>query len=237
MFTQVTYASGLNAARLIAEAMGDASHAQGWRDAGKRILDAIHRPASAQPCPGLWNDAESHWNRGVFPDCTVDDRLDASTDLSWVFGLVDAFDQRIDTHREAVLSELTPGADDLGIARYEGDEFYHENPFSPGGTLEASAALASWPQMDMYMAMLEHWRGLDDLALQRLSWYARVTNVGYMPPGEGVDWQSDRPLPSTASEPVTAAWYNLALLNFLNLFDPRLPPFEPASAPAPAPEP
>jgi hypothetical protein len=76
--------------------------------------------------------------------------------------------------------------------------------------------------MDMYMAMLEHWRGLDDIALQRLQWYVRATNVGYMPPGEAVDWPTDRPLPSTSAEPVTASWYALALLNYLNLFDPRL---------------
>ena len=99
MFTQVTYASGLNAARLLATALGDSSHAQAWRDAGRRVLDAIHRPASAQPCPGLWNDAESRWNRGVYPDCKPDARLDASTNLGWVFGLLDANDQRADQAR------------------------------------------------------------------------------------------------------------------------------------------
>ena len=223
-FTQVTYASGLNAARLLAEQMGETDRAAEWLNGGRRILDAIHRSASAPPCPGLWNDTEARWNRGTFPDCTPDNRLDASTDLTWVFGLVDAADARADSQRQAVLARLTPGDDDIGIARYEGDEFYHQNPFSPGGQFEASAGLSSWPQMDMDMAMLEHWRGLDDSALQRLLWYARVTNVGYMPPGEGVDWQTDRPLPSTAAEPVTAAWYMLGLLNYLNLFDPRLPP-------------
>ena len=97
--------------------------------------------------------------------------------------------------------------------------------------------MPSWPQMDMYMAMLEHWRSLDDSALERLTWYARVTNVGYMPPGEGVDWTNDRPLPSTAAEPVTGVWYSARLLNFFNLFDPRLPPLEtaPASEPTPTP--
>lgn len=226
MFTQVTYASGLNAARLLATAMGDVTHAQDWRMAGRRILDAIHRPASSQPCPGLWNDGESRWNRGVYPDCRRDDRLDASGDVTWVFGLVDAADHRAESQRQAVLSRLTPGDDDIGIGRYEGDEFYHNSPFSPGGQLEASAALPSWPQLDMYVAMLEHWQGLDDMAMQRLLWYASTTNVGYMPPGEAVDWTNNRPLPSTAAEPVTAAWYELALLNQLDLFDPRLPSFD-----------
>jgi hypothetical protein len=223
-FTQVTYASGLDAARLLATAMGETDHAQAWDDAAKQILDTIHRSVSTQPCPGPWHDGESRWIRAVWIDCTRDDRLDSATDLAWVFGLVDANDPRADAHRNAVLARLTPGDDDIGIARYEGDEFYHANNVSPGGTFEANASMPSWPQMDMYMCMLEHWRGLDDVALQRLLWYVRVTNVGYMPPGEAVDWTNDRPLASTSSEPATAAWYMVGLLNYLGVFDPRLPP-------------
>jgi GH15 family glucan-1,4-alpha-glucosidase len=223
-FTQVTYASGLNAARLLAEEMGEADHASKWLDGARRIREAVGRAASATPCPGLWNDAESRWNRGTSHDCTADNRLDASTDLVWVFGLVDASDGRALSQRDAVLSRLTHGADHVGIARYEGDQFYFQSPFSPGGQFEASAEMPSWPQMDMYMTMLEHWSGLDDMALKRLQWYVRVTNAGYMPPGEAVDWQTARPLPSTASEPVTGAWYVLGLLNYFDLFDPRMPP-------------
>jgi hypothetical protein len=225
-FTQVTYASGLNAASRLAEALGDTEAVNGWLNGASRVLEAIHRPASTEDCPGLWNDGESRWNRSTSTDCKRDDRLDASTDIAWVFGLVHADDSKVITQRDAVLSRLTPGEGDFGIARYEGYEFYHNNPASPGGTGEASAATPSWPQMDMYMDMLEHWRALDDVALQRLQWYASVTNVGYMPPGEAVDWQTKQPLPSTASEPVTGAWYVMALLNYLNLFDPRLPPLE-----------
>jgi hypothetical protein len=221
-FTQVTYASGLNAAHLLAQGMGDNDHADRWFAGAGRLLESVDRPASSQPCPGLWNNREARWNRGVATNCSRDDRLDASTDLVWVFGLVDATDDRAMSQRQAVLSRLTPGGDDIGIARYEGDEFYHQKDVSPGGQFEASASMPSWPQMDMYMAMLEHWRGLDDIALQRLQWYVRATNVGYMPPGEAVDWPTDRPLPSTSAEPVTASWYALALLNYLNLFDPRL---------------
>jgi hypothetical protein len=235
-FTQVTYASGLNAARLMAESLGETERANKWLDAGRRILDAIHRPASAQPCPGLWNDAESRWNRATWPDCRRDDRLDASADIGWVFGLIDANDQRAMSMRQAVLSRLTHG-DKIGISRYEGDQFYFSSPFSPGGRFEATGEMPSWPQMDMYVAMLEHWRGLDDDALERLQWYARTTNVGYMPQGEGVDWPTDRPLPSTAVEPVTASWYILGLLNHLNQFDPRLPPLGAAASSGAAPSP
>ena len=92
--------------------------------------------------------------------------------------------------------------------------------------------MPSWPQLDMYMDMLEHWLLVDDFALARLKWYVRATNVGDMPPGEAVDWPTDRPLPSTSSEPVTGAWYVMGLLNLLNLFDPRLPPLD-AASPAP----
>jgi hypothetical protein len=230
-YTQVTYASGLNAARFLANEVAEPDRARTWSDNARRVLDAIHRSASAQPCPGLWNDTEARWNRATRPDCTRDSLLDAAADLVWVFGLVDASDQRADSQRNAVLSRLTPGGDDIGIARYEGDEFYHEKSFSPGGAFEAAASMPSWPQMDMYMSMLEHWRGLNDIALQRLQWYARVTNVGYIPPGEAVDRQTDRPLPSTAPEPVTASWYVLGLLNYLGLFDTRLPPLEPMSVP------
>jgi GH15 family glucan-1,4-alpha-glucosidase len=226
-FTQVTYASGLNAARFLAEAVGETDRANTWLDSGNRILTVIYRPASAQPCAGLFNDGEQRWNRATSIDCTRDDRIDASSDLAWVFGLVHATDERAASQRDAVLSRLTPGEDDIGIARYEGDEFYHDSEFSPGGPREATEQMSSWPQMDMYVGMLEHWRGLDATALQRLQWYASVTNVGYMPPGEAVDWPTNRPLPSTAAEPVTGAWYALGLLNYLNLFDPRLPPLEP----------
>lgn len=225
-FTQVTYASGLNAAHLLAQQMGQADNANNWLNAGLQVLQAILWPASDNVCPGLWNDTEQRWDRGTYFNCTRDSRLDASTDLTWTFALVSATDGRAAAQRDAVLSRLTNGKT-TGIARYEGDTFYYSNPVSPGGTYEATAAMPAWPQMDMYMAMLEHWMSLDYIAFSRLAWYAGVTNVGYMPPGEAVDWPTQRPLPSTSSEPVTGGWYVLALLNFLDLFDPRLPPLEP----------
>jgi GH15 family glucan-1,4-alpha-glucosidase len=222
-FTQVSYASGLNAARLLAEGIRDTDRASRWLNGARRIRDAIVRPASAKPCPGLWNDAQARWNRATRPDCTRDDRLDSSTDLVWVFGLVDAKDSRAASQRNAVLSKLNPSHTGLGIARYEGDTYYYTSPFNPGGPLEASTVPA-WPQMDMYVDMLEHWTGMDDSALKRLQWSAKVTNAGYMPPGEAVDPPTNHPLPSTSSEPVTGAWYVMGILNFLDLFDPRLPP-------------
>jgi GH15 family glucan-1,4-alpha-glucosidase len=228
-FTQTSYASGLNAAHLLAQQMGDGNRANQWINSARRVLDSIHRSASAQqPCAGLWNDGEARWNRATWINCTRDNRLDAAADLVWVFGAVDKNDNRADSQRNVVLSRLAPGNDHIGIGRYEGDEFYHQKDFSPGGPFEASTSMPSWPQMDMYVDLLEHWRGLDDIALKRLQWYARVTNAGYVPPGEAVDRPTNRPLVSTSAEPVTASWYILGLTNYLNLFDPRLPPLMPA---------
>ncbi|MDB6015090.1 MAG: Carbohydrate binding family 6 [Gammaproteobacteria bacterium] len=226
-FTQTASASGLNAAHLLAAAMGEPDRANDWLNSARHILNTIHRAASAQPCPGLWNDNQVRWNRATWINCTPDDRLDAASSLVWVFGLVLANDQRADQQRNAVLARLNPRHDGVGIARYEGDEFYHAKPYSPGGAFESSVSMPAWPQLDMYLALLEHWRGLDDVVLRRLQFYASVTAVGYMPPGEAIDWQTGRPLVSTSSEPVTAAWNTLGLMNYLNIFDPRLAPLGP----------
>jgi GH15 family glucan-1,4-alpha-glucosidase len=140
-----------------------------------------------------------------------------------VLGVLKADDPRALDHRKAVLDSLTPGQVRYGISRYERDEFYHSTPFDPGHSHDALAAMPIWPQMSMYMAMLEHWVGMNDIASNRLSWYVATTNAGYQPAGEAVDWVTELPIVSTGSEPVTAAWFGLALLNQVGAFDPRLP--------------
>jgi hypothetical protein len=40
-----------------------------------------------------------------------------------------------------------------------------------------------------------------------------------------VDWINGQPLISAAAEPMTGAWYQMAVLSYLNQFDPRLPSF------------
>jgi GH15 family glucan-1,4-alpha-glucosidase len=222
VFTQTTYVSGLHAAQLLALERQDAARAQAWSQAGGIIRDAIFRDTSIAPCPGAWDAVKNYFLRAVQPDCTLDRRVDASTGLLWVFGLLEATNPRAAQQRRAIVLNLARGPLGYGIARYEGDEFYHTSPFSPGGVNEANATPV-WPQMSMYTAMLEHWLGMDDIAVNRLSWYVATTSSGYESPGEAVDWTTERPLVSTASEPVTAAWYELALLNQLGMFDPRLP--------------
>lgn len=228
-FTQVTYVAGLRAAHLLARARGERGTDGGgepssWSQAADSIREAIFRPVSATPCPGLWNDDLRYFIRSVKPDCTPNKLVDAATDLLWVLGVLSPDDPRAMEHREAVLANLTPAEDaGFGVARYEGDPFYASASFSPGGEGEANAPMPTWPQMTMYMAMLEHWRGLQDISSNRLSWYVATTPTGLVPHGEAVDWTTQRPLISTAAEPVTGAWFVLGLLNQLGEFDPRVP--------------
>jgi hypothetical protein len=223
VFTQTTYASGLRAAQLLAQERQEASKAQAWSQVSGSIAQAIFRDTSIAPCPGAWNSFQNHLVRAVQPDCTLDDRLDSSSDVVWVFGLLGAKDARATEHRTAILANVTPGKSGYGISRYQGDQFYHSTPFDPGHSHDAKESMPVWPQMSMYMAMLEHWLAMDDVATNRLSWYVATTASGFQPPGEAVDWSTELPLVSTSSEPVTGAWYGLALLNQLGLYDPRLP--------------
>lgn len=108
------------------------------------------------------------------------------------------------------------------MSRYEDDAFYYTSIYSPGGTFESNVPETTWPQMSMYMTMAEKWLGLEQMASSRLAWYVSTSAVGYMPPGEGIDWSTPQPLVSTAVEPVTGTWYVLGLLASEGLYEPRL---------------
>jgi GH15 family glucan-1,4-alpha-glucosidase len=220
-FTQVTYAEGLNAAKYLATEKGDTTRATNYLASAQTIRNAMTRSYLASPNRGLWNDSNRYFNRAVNTDGSARTLVDASSDLLWVFGLLPTTDTRVLDHRIKVLSSLTH--DNWGIARYQGDEFYHSSIYSPGGVNEAGAAEPVWPQMVMYAAMQEHWTGNDTWALARLQWYASRTGRGFVTPGEAVDWTNGQPLISTAAEPVTGAWYQMATLAYLNQFDPRMP--------------
>lgn len=220
-FTQVTYADGLNAARLLAAEKGDTTRAGNYLTGAQTIRNAMTRSFTASP-RGLWNDSNRYFNRAVNTDGTARTLVDASSDLIWVFGTLPATDSRVRDHRIKVLATLTHEG---GIARYENDQFYYSSPYSPGGQYEAKAAEPVWPQMVMYAALQEHWAGNSASALARLQWYASRTARGFVTPGEAIDWTTGQPLISTAAEPVTGAWYQLGVLNYLNLFDPRLPQY------------
>lgn len=223
-FTQVLYVHGLHAASLLATEAGETTLAATYEDTAETIRDAILRSFNDSPS-GLWNDSNQYFNRAVNTDGTARDTIDGSSNLVWVFGLLDADDPRIRDHRTKTLGRLTN--DGWGVARYEGDEFYHESTFSPGGQYEALAAESVWPQMTMYAALLDQWADREDDALARLQWYVARTGRGYVTPGEPVDWVTSQPLVSTMIEPVTGAWYQLGLLNYVGEFDPRMPQLGP----------
>jgi GH15 family glucan-1,4-alpha-glucosidase len=222
-FTQVTYAEGLNAASYLATEKADSTRATNYMSSAQTIKNATLRSFTASPNRGLWNDSTRSFNRAVNTDGTARTLVDSSSDLLWVFGMLPSTDSRVRDHRIKVLSTLTH--DSYGVARYEADGFYYSSPYSPGGMYEAAAAEPVWPQMSMYAAMLEHWQGNDTTSLARIQWYASRTGKGFVTPGEAVDWTTGQPLVSTMAEPVTGAWYQMALLNYINQFDPRLPGF------------
>lgn len=220
-FTQVLYVHGLHAASLLAGERGEPALESTYLAGAQTIRDAI--TGSFRDTPrGLWNDSGRYFNRAVNSDGTPRLTVDASSNLAWVFGLVAADDDRARDHRIKVLSRLTH--DGFGIARYEGDEFYHASPYSPGGQYEAGANEPVWPQMSMYAAMQEVWSGANDQAFDRLQWYASRSGQGYVTLGEAVDRTTGQPLVSTMIEPVTGAWFQLAVLTYLGQTDTRFPP-------------
>jgi hypothetical protein len=113
--------------------------------------------------------------------------------------------------------------DTWGIARYTGDHDYYTSVFSPAGN-EAGSAEPVWPNMTMLVALYEVYTGHLADAFSRLQWYASVSGVGYMPPGEAVSWQSDQPVVSTMSEPGTAATFVMTSLAYTGQYDERVYP-------------
>ncbi|MBX9701699.1 MAG: hypothetical protein K2X74_19855 [Acetobacteraceae bacterium] len=221
VFTQVTYAQGLNAAVQLAEAIGAEGEVAAWTEAANSIRDAMLRETTAEPNPGLWNEQEGYFAWGVTPDGEgLVDRQENSANLAIVTGLLDANDPRALQQIQSSIDNTSH--DGFGISRYVGDTFYSSSPYSPGGTYESRVDEAVWPQMTSYVGMAKEFQGDLDWAYGSLQWITSVQGEGFAPPGEGVDWSTREPLPSTMSEPVTAGWYIQNLLNYTGQYDPRL---------------
>jgi len=105
VFTQTTYASGLHAAQLLAQERQDASKAPAWARPAVASLQrsSATRRSRRVPARGLLQEL---LRPRVWPDCSLDQRVDSSTDLLWVFGLLDAKDPRATEHRRAMLALL-----------------------------------------------------------------------------------------------------------------------------------
>jgi GH15 family glucan-1,4-alpha-glucosidase len=217
-FTQALYITGLWAAERLATSKNDTTDADAWSNAVGSIATALQSSSLNSPA-GLWNSPDSYYNRAVNLDNTARTTVDASSDVLFLLGAVDPASSRASSHVSKIINTLTH--DTYGIARYSGDTFYYTSPYSPAGN-EALAAEPSWPQMSLYLALRSIYTGDLTSALQRLTWYASRTAVGYMPPGEAVSNVTQKPIISTMVEPVTGAWYVLAALAYTGQADTRV---------------
>jgi GH15 family glucan-1,4-alpha-glucosidase len=189
----------------------------------------FHGPNCYSPLPST-GDRAPYFIRGIYPIGTMggnptlqlDAEVDSSTGLLWVLGLISATEPKAIAHQAKVMRFLAKN--EFGISRHEEDDFYYSSIYSPGGRFEANVDSPIWPQPVMYMAMLERWQGTVATTRTRLQWYASITPFGYEPPGEAVDRSTEEPLVSTASEPVTGGWFQLATLVEQGAFDTRLWP-------------
>jgi GH15 family glucan-1,4-alpha-glucosidase len=193
------------------------------------VTPTFHGSNCNAPYPST-GDPHPYFARGIFdaggetpnniPAISVDSEVDSSTGVLWVLGVVDPNTVQAVDQRNKIVRWLGKGP--FGISRHENDDFYFSSVYSPGGQYEAKAANPIWPQPVMYMSMLNTWQGQTGTGKARLTWYASVSPYGYEPPGEAVDWTNMQPLVSTASEPVTGAWFMLATLTAQHQYDTRL---------------
>lgn len=219
VFTQAYYVAGLRAAAILAAAESASSTADGWNGAASTILSAIQRSDTASP-PGLWDASGGYYDRGVETDgTTVNSLLDSSSMALILTGDIDADSSRATTMVNTIDSDLTH--DTYGIARYTNDDYYYDSQYDPAGD-EALAAEPVWPNMTMFDTIYDVLSGQNTLAFERLQYYASVSGVGYMPPGEAVAWPTSQPVISTMSEPLTASAFILAALTYTGKYDPRV---------------
>ncbi|MHB2028280.1 MAG: glycoside hydrolase family 66 protein [Acidimicrobiales bacterium] len=219
-FTEAFYVAGLRAAAHLALSEADPSAADSWNGAASTILSAVQRSYSWSS-PGQYNDTTGYYNQGVTSTGSPDTTIDSSSDELIALGDVNANTERAASQISVVEQALTH--DTWGIARYTGDTYYYTSPYSPAGN-EAGSAEPMWPNMTMLVALYEVYTGQMSNALSRLQWYASVSGVGYMPPGEAVSWQTDQPIVSTMSEPFTAAAFIMTSLAYTGQYDPRVYP-------------
>lgn len=219
-FTQAWYVAGTYAAQKLYEAQGRTDLADWYAGGPASILTAIQRPFDWQT-HGLWNE-QGYYIRAVNADQTVHETLhDSSSNVLFALGVLDSASQRTTNHVNSLIGLLTH--ERFGLARYENDEYYDVNPYDPAQD-EAHGESPIWPQMSNWMAICEDQAGEHDNARARLEWYTSVTGAGYTPPGEAVSYVTRAPIPSSMSEPLTAASFVLAALVHEGQLDLRITP-------------
>lgn len=228
-FTQALYAAGLDAAQKLAKDLGLQDLADSYNGAAGTIRSAIQR-SSTDGVAGLYNttDGDSNWwyyNRAVNLDGTPRTTVDSSSDVLFTYGVLDMASKRAYNHYRKITATIS--RDGTGIARYQGDTFYTgKNSWDPGGA-ETLDDEPSWPQMTMWIAMMElnsGYHALQERGYDRLQWYVDRTALGYMPAGECVSNITFKPVLSTMCEPITGAAYIMTALAYDEQFDMRIVP-------------
>jgi GH15 family glucan-1,4-alpha-glucosidase len=226
-FTQALYASGMDAAQEMAKAKAIQADADNYNGAAGTIRTAINR-LSTDSNVGMWNQSDPnnrYFNRAVNSNGTARTTVDSSSDVLMTYGVVDMLSKRAYDHYNKVTSTIQH--DKYGIARYQGDTFYTGvNSWDPGGA-EALENEPSWPQMSMWVALMELYSEYDSLkanGLRRLQWYTDRCGIGYMAPGEAVSNISLKPAISTMAEPITAASFIMTTLAYQGSLDTRVVP-------------
>lgn len=226
-FTEGLYVAGLDAAQKLAQALGLQELADSYNGAASTIRSAIQR-SSTDGTAGLYNttDQDSHWwyyNRAVNLDGTPRTTVDSSSDVLFTYGVFDMQSKRSYNHYRKITATIS--GDGTGISRYQGDTFYTgKNSWDPGGA-EALEDEPSWPQMTMWVAMMElnsGYHALQERGYDRLRWYVDRTALGYMPAGESVSNITFKPMLSTMCEPITGAAYIMTALAYSDQFDMRI---------------
>lgn len=219
-FTEAFYIAGLRAAAHLALVEGSSSDVDSWNGAASTILSAVQTSYSAST-PGEWDDTTGYYDQGVTSSGSPDTTIDSSSDELIALGDINADSERAASQISIVEQALTH--DTWAIARYTGDTYYYTSPYSPAGN-EAGSAEPVWPNMTMLVALYEIYTGDLTDAFSRLQWYASVSGVGYMPPGEAVSWETGQPVVSTMSEPFTAATFIMTSLAYTDQYNPRVYP-------------
>lgn len=210
-YTQATYAMGLKCAALIALA-------DSYNGAGSTIETAINRD-DTDATKGLWNVRNGYYNRCANTDGTVNQTEDTSTNILFVFGVIDVDSSRASKHVAKLENDLSH--DTYGLPRYAGDTFYYTSPWSPSGN-ESMEQYPSWPQMTMWDCIYHVYKGDKTTAYNELDWFKHRTGAGFMVTGECVNNITEEIIPSTACEPVTAGAYILAALVYTGNTDTRI---------------
>lgn len=221
-YTQALYVAGLEAAAKMAEQKGLSDLATSYDGAASTIKTAINRDDTDMVGSGLWNANGGYYDKLVLWDGTPDRLMDASAMILFALGVVDIESSRAQSTIDNFIENL--GHDEYGLARYAYDVYYSdESAWSPSGD-EALEVCPSWPQISCWNAIAHIYMGDNDTALNTFEWIKHRTGVGFISTGECVSNISEKPVVSTASEPVTAAAYILACLTYDQQIDMRIYP-------------